>query len=108
MITYNVHLLSLFLSFFFFSFFSFFFFLFSFFFLFFKMKRGPFAEHSPMLYDISAVPLWTKVNGGLQKMYAAEVMGKFPVVQHFLFGSLFTLKPAANPNPLLAAITQKA
>lgn len=60
-----------------------------------------------MLYDISAVPLWAKVNGGLHKMYAAEVLGKFPVVQHFLFGSLFNLKPVTNQNPFIRALTQK-
>jgi serine/threonine-protein phosphatase 2A activator len=53
-----------------------------------QMKRGPFHEHSPMLYDISAVPSWHKVNVGLIKMYYGEVLEKFPVVQHFEFGTL--------------------
>lgn len=54
------------------------------------VKRGPFWEHSPVLYDISGIKDgWGKVNKGLLKMYAAEVLGKFPVVQHFTFGSLF-------------------
>lgn len=53
------------------------------------MKRGPFFEHSPMLYDISSVPSWNKVNTGMAKMYIAEVLKKVPVVQHFLFGYLF-------------------
>lgn len=30
-----------------------------------------------------------KVNRSMIKMYNAEVLSKFPVVQHFLFGSLF-------------------
>jgi serine/threonine-protein phosphatase 2A activator len=56
------------------------------------VKRGPFYEHSPILYDISGVPYWTKVHRGLMKMYIAEVLGKFPVVQHFVFGTaLFPL-----------------
>lgn len=52
------------------------------------MKKGPFYEHSPILYDITGVPNWGKVNTGMLKMYIAEVLQKFPVVQHLPFGSL--------------------
>ncbi|GFR62442.1 serine/threonine-protein phosphatase 2A activator [Elysia marginata] len=58
------------------------------------VKTGPFAEHSNQLWGISGVAGWPKVNSGLIKMYKAEVLGKFPVVQHFLFGSLLTMEPA--------------
>ncbi|KAI9759575.1 MAG: Serine/threonine-protein phosphatase 2A activator 1 [Chaenotheca gracillima] len=55
------------------------------------VKTGPFWEHSPYLYDISGVRAgWAKINKGMIKMYNAEVLSKFPVVQHFPFGSLFS------------------
>ncbi|KAK7205751.1 serine/threonine-protein phosphatase 2A activator 1 [Myxozyma melibiosi] len=53
-----------------------------------QVKKGPFFEHSPVLYDISGVQYWVKVHSGLLKMYNAEVLGKFPVVQHFGFGGV--------------------
>eukprot|EP01138_Halocafeteria_seosinensis_P015145 gb/GECG01015458.1/.p1 GENE.gb/GECG01015458.1/~~gb/GECG01015458.1/.p1 ORF type:complete len:435 (+),score=48.91 gb/GECG01015458.1/:1-1305(+) len=49
---------------------------------------GPFAEHSPILNDVSALPTWKKVNMGMQRMYRAEVLGKKPITQHILFGKL--------------------
>ncbi|XP_069122473.1 serine/threonine-protein phosphatase 2A activator-like [Argopecten irradians] len=58
------------------------------------VKTGPFAEHSNQLWNISGVKEWQKVNSGLVKMYKAEVLAKFPVVQHFLFGSLLPFVPA--------------
>ncbi|KAL6260085.1 hypothetical protein P5V15_007624 [Pogonomyrmex californicus] len=56
-----------------------------------KVKIGPFAEHSNQLWNVSAVSSWSKVNSGLIKMYQAEVLSKFPVIQHVFFGSLFPL-----------------
>ncbi len=64
-----------------------------------EVKTGPFAEHSNQLWNVSAVQTWEKVNQGLIKMYRAEVLSKLPVIQHFFFGSLFTLKEAENPLP---------
>jgi serine/threonine-protein phosphatase 2A activator len=57
------------------------------------VKHGPFAEHSNQLWNISSVQTWNKVNSGLIKMYQAEVLMKFPVVQHILFGSLIDISP---------------
>jgi serine/threonine-protein phosphatase 2A activator len=45
------------------------------------VKTGLFAEHSNQLWNISAVPSWTKINGGLIKMYKAEVSVAFTQFQ---------------------------
>lgn len=48
---------------------------------------------SNQLWSISAVSSWSKICQGLIKMYQKEVLSKFPVIQHILFGSIFTLNP---------------
>ncbi|KAH7347191.1 Phosphotyrosyl phosphate activator protein-domain-containing protein [Plectosphaerella cucumerina] len=55
------------------------------------VKKGPFWEHSPILFDVSGIrDGWGKINKGMIKMFNAEVLSKFPVVQHFHFGALFS------------------
>ncbi|CDF39928.1 unnamed protein product [Chondrus crispus] len=62
-----------------------------------ELKTGPFFEHSRMLFDISQVKEgWPKINQGMIKMYKGEVWKKRPVIQHFLFGSVFKYQSRAN------------
>lgn len=66
-------------------------------------KTGaPFSETSPMLHGLAALPSWRKVNAGLLKLFQAEVLDKFPVIQHFKFGSLLPAAWASAAVPAAA------
>ena len=59
---------------------------------------------SNQLWNISGVPQWAKVYSGLVKMYRAEVLTKFPVIQHTYFGSILTLEPCDQQCPRIQAL----
>lgn len=64
-----------------------------------QTKSGQFYETSPLLYDISGAASWSKICGGMYKMWCSDVLGKFPVVQHLRFGSIFPLNWTPSKNP---------
>lgn len=65
-----------------------------------RMKSGaPFAETSPMLNDISSMSEWAKVLTGMMRLFQGEVLLKFPVSQHLLFGNIFKCDWESSPMP---------
>lgn len=53
-----------------------------------EVKHGAaFAEHSPLLHDLTLLPTWDKVNSNMRKAYLREVLGKRVVMTHTQFGT---------------------
>ena len=61
-------------------------------------KKGPFAEHSSVLYNVSGVEQWSKIAVGMMKMYEGEVLGKINITQHLLFGEHFPWVSPSSSN----------
>jgi len=74
------------------------------------VKTGPFEEHSAYLHQISQLASWQKANQGLLRMYEAEVLHKFPIVQHVLFGRILRFERFDRTKDKLGAeeVVQRA
>ena len=66
----------------------------------------PFFESSPMLNDISHLGSWSKASSGLLRLYEGEVLDKKPVVQHFVFGNIFSASWTPSRTTPLEAPTR--
>jgi serine/threonine-protein phosphatase 2A activator len=53
-----------------------------------KCMHARFHEVAPLLFDFTRCENWSQVCLGLFRMYKVEVLGKRPIVQHFVFGNV--------------------
>lgn len=59
-----------------------------------ETKRFSLKWNSPMLNDISQINDWKRIHDGLLRMYIGEILGKLPIMQHFLFGTVLDFQPS--------------
>jgi serine/threonine-protein phosphatase 2A activator len=45
-----------------------------------------------MLNDITIIKTWKQVNIGLLKMFIGEILGKFAIIQHFIYTPILSIK----------------
>jgi len=57
-----------------------------------------------MLNDISHLGDWNRICAGLLRLYEAEVLSKFPVVQHLLFGAIM-VPPTVSVGGICADVS---
>ena len=49
-------------------------------------KRGPFNEHSYTLWCFTSLGSWDNIYRRIRMKFTEDILGPFPIVQHFLFG----------------------
>lgn len=49
-------------------------------------KRGPFNEHSYTLWGFTNLGSWDNIYRRIRLKFTDDILGPFPIVQHFLFG----------------------
>lgn len=49
-------------------------------------KRGPFNEHSYTLWGFTGLNSWETILNRIKYKFTDDILGPFPIVQHFLFG----------------------
>jgi serine/threonine-protein phosphatase 2A activator len=62
-----------------------------------KAAHAAFEEACPILTDVLRLAKsWAVARRGLLQLWKCEVLGKFPVAQHFLFGATLAFQPSAE------------